>query len=141
MEKIDLINKFPELCKEIFESRNFYTKVVTWSDYVKSITPPKEWQITSFKGFYNSLIFSIQKDENYSNVIGGCSFDLNSMLHDNGCVDSKYYEIHSVLRLSDNQEFKLGDKTEKGVIEKFIIDRNTLIVRTNDGFNFSISEI
>jgi hypothetical protein len=47
-----------------------------------------------------------------------CKFSLNSLLHQNQCVDSGDFIIESIKRLSDNEVFTIGDKVKHSYLSQ-----------------------
>ena len=106
---------------------NLYLNYSNIDSYIRKATPEeisestKDWEILEFKFRVAEEIFKLI-DDKYSN---GCySYSLNSMLHYANCLDS----IHTVKCLSTGEILTVGDDTNFGVIEKFFIIQNNMMI-------------
>lgn len=130
MIKYKLIKNYPQFkmpleCHSIADGGYYTNKgdmVYNPEDY------PEFWELVVKKDYE---ILTVNPSENHT----GYS-DKKAIVSWNTCnKDFKYWEIHSVKRLSDGEIFTIGDNTNAGIIKQFNICGNTLQLKV-DGLTF-----
>ena len=95
----------------------------------------KAWTILEFQSVENKRLWDRKINRKYAPIDyeNGGVFDLDSMLHSEGCVDSGKFVICKVRRNSDGAVFSLGQMIAvhagKHAISKFEVSGNNMVVK------------
>jgi hypothetical protein len=135
-----------EMFKNQYQNNVFNAEFHSTLDQANIHAKPKQelspdYIITAFV-FCSKDIYAIRPDGNYSMYPDGTWFDKEYLLtHD-------WYKIYSIKRISDNQEFKIGDEVvmSSGVsyeivkpIAEFKIDRNDILISDGEKYSCHLS--
>lgn len=106
-----------------------FDKDILWRDFVKSNEPVREWEILSIETDYHRM----DVENGMVKVASWASRPVEELLK-NG------YEIKKVRRLSDGEQFCVGDNTQVGEITSFEIQGQNMIAKGSD-FEWHLNQL